>query len=233
MLKIGVTLPQFRDEADSALATAREAERLGIDGVFCFDHLWPLGRPGQPALASAPLLGALVASTSTLTLGTLVARVGLLPDEELVAVLCGLSAISGGRFIAGLGTGDHLSAAENLAYGLSFEPAEQRRSRLLRVGSELADRGVPVWVGAGSPRTLALAGPLGAAVNLWEGEVGRVAELTAAGQEVTWGGLVGETPADATARLDGLARAGASWAVCAWTGTLDVVAAAADRLRSG
>ena len=105
MLKIGVTLPQFRDEADSALATAREAERLGIDGVFCFDHLWPIGRPGSPALSAAPLLGALAAATSTIAIGTLVARVGLVPDATLVAMLASLSAMSGGRFIASVGTG--------------------------------------------------------------------------------------------------------------------------------
>ena len=59
-MKIGVTLPQFADEADSALDAARRAESLGIDGVFCFDHLWPIGQPGRPALSSGPLLGALV-----------------------------------------------------------------------------------------------------------------------------------------------------------------------------
>ena len=59
-MRVGITLPQFRDEADSALDAARRAEALGIDGVFCFDHLWPMGQPGRPALSSGPLLGALV-----------------------------------------------------------------------------------------------------------------------------------------------------------------------------
>jgi alkanesulfonate monooxygenase SsuD/methylene tetrahydromethanopterin reductase-like flavin-dependent oxidoreductase (luciferase family) len=72
-MKVGVTLPQFRDESDTALDAARRAEELGIDGVFCFDHLWPMGQPGRPALSSGPLLGALAASTSTIALGTLAA----------------------------------------------------------------------------------------------------------------------------------------------------------------
>ena len=92
-MKVGITLPQFRDEADSALDAARRAEALGIDGVFCFDHLWPMGQPDRPVLSSTPLLGALVGSTSTIAVGTLVARVGLLPDEMLVAVLSSLSAL--------------------------------------------------------------------------------------------------------------------------------------------
>ena len=101
-MKIGVTLPQFRHEARSAIETARRAEGLGLDGVFCFDHLWPMGRPDRPALSSAPLLGAVAASTSTVTVGTLVARVGLVPDGVLTAVLAGLATISGDRMIAGI-----------------------------------------------------------------------------------------------------------------------------------
>ena len=83
-MKVGITLPSFRDEADSAIDAARQAESLGIDAVFCFDHLWPMGQPGRPALSSGPLLGALAASTSTIAVGTLVARIGLLPDDVLV-----------------------------------------------------------------------------------------------------------------------------------------------------
>ena len=60
---------------------ASRAEELGLDGVFCFDHLWPMDQPGRPAIAAWPLLGALVATTRTITIGTLVARIGLLPDD--------------------------------------------------------------------------------------------------------------------------------------------------------
>ncbi len=134
-MKVGITLPQFRDEADSALEAARRAEALGIDGVFCFDHLWPMGQPGRPALSSGPLLGALAASTSTIAIGPLVARIGLLPDDVLVAVLAGLASLSDGRLIAGLGTGDHLSRAENEAFGIPFEPASERRVRLASVAA--------------------------------------------------------------------------------------------------
>jgi alkanesulfonate monooxygenase SsuD/methylene tetrahydromethanopterin reductase-like flavin-dependent oxidoreductase (luciferase family) len=66
-VKVGITLPQFEDSAGPALAAAREAERLGIDGVFCFDHLWPIGKPGRPVISSVPLLGAVAASGCSLT----------------------------------------------------------------------------------------------------------------------------------------------------------------------
>jgi alkanesulfonate monooxygenase SsuD/methylene tetrahydromethanopterin reductase-like flavin-dependent oxidoreductase (luciferase family) len=96
-MKVGITLPQFRDDADTALDAARRAEALGLDGVFCFDHLWPMGQPGRPALSSGPLLGALAATTSTIAIGTLVARVGLLPDDVLSWELATLHELSGGR----------------------------------------------------------------------------------------------------------------------------------------
>ncbi len=232
-MRVGVTLPQFRDEADSVLEAARRAEAVGLDGVFCFDHLWPMGRPDRPALFSAPLLGAVVATTSRITVGSLVARVGLVPDPVLVAVMATLAALGPGRIIAGLGTGDHLSRPENEAFGLPFEPADRRRARLSRVAEALSGLGIPVWVGGGHPRTVALAGPLGAAVNLWEGDPRRVAELTAAGVEVTWGGPVGGTAPEVADRLSEVAGAGATWAVCAWPDSLDAVAEAAASVRAG
>jgi hypothetical protein len=230
-MRVGITLPQFRDEADSALTAARRAEALGLDGVFCFDHLWPMGQPERPALASGPLLGALVASTSTIGIGTLVARIGLLPDEVLVAELASLAAISGGRLIAGLGTGDAKSRAENEAYGLPFEPAEERRVRLGAVAVAVAARGIPVWVGGGLPATTRLARTVGGAANLWEADVARVAELTGAGFEITWGGPVAGDAAAVARHLGELAGAGATWAVCAWPDSLEVVAEAAATVR--
>jgi alkanesulfonate monooxygenase SsuD/methylene tetrahydromethanopterin reductase-like flavin-dependent oxidoreductase (luciferase family) len=232
-MKVGITLPQFRDDADTALEAARRAEALGIDGAFCFDHLWPMGQPGRPALASGPLLGALAASTSTIRLGSLVARVGLVPDDVLVAVVASVSAISDGRFIAGIGTGDRLSRSENVAFGLPFEPADERRARLVAVASAVNDLGIPVWVGGGLPKTVAVARLLGAAVNLWEAAPLQVAELVASGMEVTWAGPIGGTAAVAAARLGELAAAGATWAVCAWPDSLETVAEAAAAVRTG
>jgi enoyl-CoA hydratase/carnithine racemase len=230
-MKVGITLPQFRDEADSALEAARLAEALGIDGVFCFDHLWPMGQPGRPVISSGPLLGALAAATSTIRIGTLVARIGLVPDGVLVSELSTLAFLSGGRMIAGIGTGDHLSRAENDAFGIAFESVEVRRDRLRNVASALADRGLPVWIGGGSEPSVSLARLVGGAVNLWEGDPRRVAELSATGCEVTWGGPLGGDIDQVTARLNELAVSGATWAVCGWPDTIEVIAEAARLVR--
>ena len=96
-MRLGITLPQFRDDADPALAVARRAEAVGLDGVFVFDHLWPLHQPERPALHSSTLLGALAAETSRLTLATFVVRVSLLPDAVLVHTLHSLHRMTEGR----------------------------------------------------------------------------------------------------------------------------------------
>jgi alkanesulfonate monooxygenase SsuD/methylene tetrahydromethanopterin reductase-like flavin-dependent oxidoreductase (luciferase family) len=172
------------------------------------------------------------ASTSTISLGTLVARVGLLPDAVLAAALSSLSIISNGRFIAGLGTGDHLSLSENEAFGLPFEPADERRARLASVATTVQRKGIPVWVGGGLPRTIELARTIGAAVNLWEADSPQVADLAASGIEVTWAGPIANTASEVATHLSELAAAGATWAVCAWPESLEVIAEAAETLGS-
>ena len=78
---------------------------------------------------------------------------------------------------------------------------------------------------------VALARAAGAAVNVWQVDAEPVAELAAQGVEVTWGGPVGDTVAEATATLRSVADAGATWAVCAWPDSLEVVADAVAAVR--
>jgi len=220
---IGVTLPSFRENAQ-ALDSARRAERLGLDGVFVFDHLWPMGRPDRPALSAMPLLGAVAAATDEVHVGSLVARIGLLPDDLSVRTLASIDLISGGRFIAGLGMGDSMSAAENLAFGLPFPPVDERLESLRWCASRLAEAGTEVWIGGGSrsrSRTITLAEEMGVAVNLWEALPEDLAELSAGRvPAVTWAGTPGAqrgAGADAMAdHLTEIATAGATWAVCVW-----------------
>jgi alkanesulfonate monooxygenase SsuD/methylene tetrahydromethanopterin reductase-like flavin-dependent oxidoreductase (luciferase family) len=228
-VKVGVTLPSFRDDAQ-AVEAARRAEALGLDGVFVFDHLWPLGQPHRPALSAFVVLGAVAAVTERVHLGPLVARIGLVPDEILVAQLRSLGRMAPGRLVAALGTGDARSRAENDAYGIPVASALDRRRSLATVAATLGADDIPVWIGGGSPATIAVARELGAAVNLWEATPELVAAAATEG-EVTWGGpLAGDarTVGDA---LSELAEARASWVVCAWPPSLEAVAEAASTVR--
>jgi len=230
-VKVGVTLPQFQEDGEIAIAAARHAEELGLDGVFVFDHLWPIGQPDKPVLPALPLLGALTAETSRVHLASLVARVGLVPDAVLVHELASLARMAPGRFIAGLGTGDRMSAAENLAFGVAFPPAEARREALRWCCRQLRSLGIPTWVGLGaaSLSTRAVAVEEGATLNYWEAPLAAVAAEPDV--EVTWAGPLPGGVDALVQRLKELAQAGATWAVCAWPSSLEVVAEAAAAAR--
>jgi alkanesulfonate monooxygenase SsuD/methylene tetrahydromethanopterin reductase-like flavin-dependent oxidoreductase (luciferase family) len=243
-VRLGVTLPQFRDDAEPAVAVARRAEAAGLDGVFVFDHLWPLHQPDRPALHSLTLLGALAAETERISLATFVARVSLLPDALLVHTLFGLHRMCEGRFIAGLGTGDRDNRDENIAYGIGFAPAAARALQLVDCCRRLRELGVRTWVGGDSPTTRGIAAREADGWNGWglsaDEFVSLAAEVRAGSEgtvEVTWGGqvLVGRTENEAHEKwerhgtrpglvhgtvdhlrrhLSALKDAGAAWAVC-------------------
>jgi alkanesulfonate monooxygenase SsuD/methylene tetrahydromethanopterin reductase-like flavin-dependent oxidoreductase (luciferase family) len=219
-VNLGVILPSFSTSARDALDAADAAERVGLHGVFVFDHLWPVGEPGRPALSPFPLLGAISARTHSIAIGTLVARIGLVEDTVLVSEFLTLNALSSGRVIAGVGVGDERSAAENIAFGVGFLAASERRNSLEKVILELRREGVATWVGGGTQATNALARRNGAVLNLWGAEPDAMAR---AGREgpVTWAGALPKDAKHAAERLDLLQRAGATWAVALWQGSVD------------
>jgi alkanesulfonate monooxygenase SsuD/methylene tetrahydromethanopterin reductase-like flavin-dependent oxidoreductase (luciferase family) len=220
--RVGVMVPTFRDSPSDAIALAVEAEELGIDGVFVYDHLWPMGRPDRPALAPFPMLGAISARTSSLCLGTLVARVGVTPTEVLVSEFLALDRLAPGRVIAAIGTGDHLSFNENRAYGLRIGPASDRREMVGTCAASLLAAGLEVWVGGLARPTIAVAEAVGAIPNFWQASVDRVAGQGARGP-VTWSGMADpdgesqrvEAPA-LRAIVESFANAGATWTVFGW-----------------
>ncbi|MHB1781781.1 MAG: LLM class flavin-dependent oxidoreductase [Acidimicrobiales bacterium] len=231
-MRVGVILPTFSEDASAALAAAAEAEESGLDGVFAYDHLWPMGKPGRPALSAYPVLGAVAVRTRLVSVGTLVARVGLAPDAVLVRELLSLDALSGGRAVVAVGTGDSKSAEENLAYGIAVRSARERRAQLAVVVAALRSAGVTTWVGGGAPATNAVARSHGAALNLWSASPRSVAAAAADG-EVTWGGMLPGRPESAAALLAALASAGASWAVVPWPGSCAPLVAAVSAVRAG
>jgi alkanesulfonate monooxygenase SsuD/methylene tetrahydromethanopterin reductase-like flavin-dependent oxidoreductase (luciferase family) len=227
-MKLGVMLPSFAEDAKPSLQAAQRAEAAGLHGVFAYNHVWPIGRPGFPAIWPFPLLGAVAASTSRLVLGTLVARVGITPPDVLLGELVSLDVMSGGRFVAGVGTGDSKSREEHVAYGLPYPGAGERRAELADVVVQLVGAGVPTWVGAGSEQTRALGRRLGATVNLWAASPELVAREAPRGP-VTWGGRWPGGLRAAAELITALAEAGATWAVFTWPGSAEVIADAAQQ----
>jgi hypothetical protein len=224
-MRSGVVLPTFRDTPEEAFAAADRAVAAGVDGVFCYDHIWPLGQPQRPALAPFPLLGALATRLEPRPgrdggpfLGTLVARVGLVPNAVLEGQFVALEQLAPRRVIAGLGTGDRLSEGENRAYGIPYPSASERRAELVALGRALVGAGLTVWVAGGAAGRTVEAKVVGAALNVWDAEPSLVAQRATGtdGVEVTWAGPPPAESAGLAATVRSLRRAGATWAVFGW-----------------
>lgn len=207
-MKLGVLLPTFRDHTADALAAAADAERAGLDGVFAFDHLWPIGSPTRPSFAPMPILATVAARTERLCVGTLVARMALVGTPTLVERFLTLASLAPGRVIAGLGTGDELSKDEQIAYDVGYPSAEERWD-LLADAMEALRGTVEIWCGAGLRATEEIARAHGATLNLWGATPARVRTVAARGP-VNWAGPI---EGDVASTLDQLNDAGATWAV--------------------
>jgi glucokinase len=210
--------------ADQAFAVAHQALEAGVDGVFCYDHLWPIAQPDRPALAPFPILATLAAANSGTAsdsggpfFGTLVARIGLVPNGVLLAQFTTLARFAPGRVIAGLGTGDRLSEAENRAYGIPFATAAERRADMVELARALRAEGLTVWLAGGSAARIEEAQAARVALTVWNAEPSVVADRTQAPHavEVTWGGPPPENESILRATVHDLARAGATWVIFA------------------
>jgi alkanesulfonate monooxygenase SsuD/methylene tetrahydromethanopterin reductase-like flavin-dependent oxidoreductase (luciferase family) len=130
-VKVGVVLPLFSGDPAKVVAAAVEAEALGFDGVFAFDHFFPPGGSrDRPSLELFATLGAVAAATERVRLGSLVARASLRPVGLLAKSASWLDAASGGRFILGIGTGDPIDRPEHQAYGIPMLDKAERRVHL-------------------------------------------------------------------------------------------------------
>ena len=241
-MRTGVVVPTFRDRPDEAFDAAAEAVAGGVDGVFCYDHIWPIGQPQRPALAPFPVLGALATLLGPRRrdgegpfIGTLVARVGLAPNKVLVAQFGALDHLAPGRVIAGLGTGDRLNEGENRAYGIPFLPAAERRAQLVELGRALAAAGLTVWIAGGDAGRTEEVRAVGAALNLWDADPALVAERSSGpdGVEVTWAGPPPSAAPTVAERVRALHDAGATWAVFGWPVDVEALVATARAVDAG
>lgn len=132
MTKIGVTLPQFTDDPERFISGVRDAEAMGFDSVWVFDHLWPLGGTRErPILECWTALAYVSAATDALEIGTLVTRASLRHPAVLAKMAATVGAIAPGRLIVALGSGDHLNKDENTAFGAPFYEGGDRVKQLV------------------------------------------------------------------------------------------------------
>ncbi len=82
-----------------------EAEEMGFDHAWTYDHLAWRSLADEPWFATVPLLAAAAAVTSRIRLGTWVASPNFRHPVPFAKDVMGLDDVSGGRFVLGLGAG--------------------------------------------------------------------------------------------------------------------------------
>jgi alkanesulfonate monooxygenase SsuD/methylene tetrahydromethanopterin reductase-like flavin-dependent oxidoreductase (luciferase family) len=214
-LRIGLTLPSFRDDPEPAFAVAAAAEAAGLDAVFAYDHLFRRAADGtrRPAIELLTLMGAVAADTSRIAIGALVARATVRAPAVLAHGFDTVARIAGpDRVIAGVGAGDGESREENESFGLGFGSVQDRIAVLRDAVGVVRDRGYPVWVGGRDPAVREIAAAWADGWNRWGTGLGptkfgaQAADLRIAAARapftISWGGLVvlGADERDAAAK---------------------------------
>jgi alkanesulfonate monooxygenase SsuD/methylene tetrahydromethanopterin reductase-like flavin-dependent oxidoreductase (luciferase family) len=199
-VRVGITLPSFVRDPETALTVARVAETAGVDGVFVYDHLFRARRDGtrRPALEAAALLGALATTTSTIAIGTLVLRSSLRPSASSAALVATTARLAPGRVTIGIGAGDSESKEENESFGLGFSSIDARVNALADTTRAVRDLGASVWVGGIAEAVLDVAAREADGWNAWglspERFATQAAQVSANAVrtpfECSWSGLV-------------------------------------------
>jgi F420-dependent oxidoreductase-like protein len=147
-VKIGVIVPQgwnqeYRGwDADRAwrrtVAVAQQADRLGFESIWLFDHFHTVPRPADElTFESFTSLAALAALTERVRLGHIVLCNGYRNPALTAKMAATLDAISAGRFELGIGAG--WKRDEWVAYGYGF-PETRERLAMLREALEVVTR---------------------------------------------------------------------------------------------
>jgi alkanesulfonate monooxygenase SsuD/methylene tetrahydromethanopterin reductase-like flavin-dependent oxidoreductase (luciferase family) len=103
-MQFGLSVPPFADLSDVRLvaALAAEAEQVGWDGFFIWDHVLPWPTPVADPWVT---LTAIALSTSRVRIGALVTPVPRRRPVKLAREAVTLDHLSGGRLILGVGSG--------------------------------------------------------------------------------------------------------------------------------
>jgi probable F420-dependent oxidoreductase len=164
-VRVAIQIPPSRADYSAIRRAAVEADRLGADSVFTWDHFFPLGKdPSGRHFECWTVLGAWAESTSRAQIGALVSCVSYRNADLLADMARTVDHISGGRLILGLGAGFREWEAKE--YGFEFgSPAQRVRElgeALQRVERRFArlnphpTRKVPILVAADGPKALRL-----------------------------------------------------------------------------
>src|SRR5437867_10106720 len=134
---------------DDLLAAWKEAEALGFDSAWVFDHFIPIfGNQDGPCLEGWTMLAALAAETHRLRIGVMVTGNTYRNPALLAKMATTVDQVSHGRLVLGIGAG--WFDRDHTAYGFAFGSPRERARKLaeaLQVITKLWSEDHPSFAG--------------------------------------------------------------------------------------
>lgn len=140
-MKVGVILPMSEDGDTGETpryadirARALTAERVGLDSIWCYDHLlyrFEEDGPTRGTWEIWTIMSGLAEATARVELGALVMCVPFRNPGVLAKMADTLDEVSNGRFILGLGAGWHQPELD--AFGIPFDHKVDRFEEALKI----------------------------------------------------------------------------------------------------